>query len=508
MKETTKTRWKGGFKTCFKNVFVLVLWLTCLVGCVMPVDKPVTTPTTSLLTLLAPSATVLPSPTPLVELTVTPRASPTAESSAPRTTYTLKVQFDYARHHLAVNETVTYFNRSAQPISKLVLVIEPNRTPGVFQLDSLTWVDGTAIPRSGLKGASLTVALPQPLAPGNSVTLILNFQLNLPQRNGILGYGARQTNLGDWYPFLPYYQSGTGWLVYTPTGLGEHLCYDMADFVVDILPSDPKINLVISASAQAEGDSQTGYHYQLRAARNFTWSASQQMEALTDTSGKVKLFVTVFPEDKTAGEMALKSMGEALQIYSDLFGAYPHASLTMVEGDFFDGMEYDGFTFLDQNYFIHYAGGPEAYLVTLSAHETAHQWWYGLVGNDQAMEPWLDEALATYSEVLFYERQYPNEVNWWWNFRVIRFNPTGWVNTTIYDYDAFRPYVNAVYLRGVLFMQALRKQMGDQEFLAFLKDYATRYRQGWVSGADFFNVLGDHTQQNLDALIGEYFKKP
>jgi aminopeptidase N len=145
--------------------------------------------------------------------------------------------------------------------------------------------------------------------------------------------------------------------------------------------------------------------------------------------------------------------------------------------------------------------------VTLSAHETAHQWWYGLVGNDQAMEPWLDETLSTYSELLFYERHYPGEVDWWWNYRVNRFTPKGWVNSTIYDFDAFRPYVNSVYLRGAQFMQKLREQSGNEVFLAFLKDYATRYRHGWVSGADFFNVLGDHTQQNLDSLIGDFFKK-
>jgi hypothetical protein len=420
----------------------------------------------------------------------------------------MKVNFDYAKHSLAVNETVTYFNHSTDTISKLVLVVEPNRTSGVFQLDSLTWVDGTAVSGSVLKGASLSVPLLQNLAAGNSVTLILNYQLNLPGRPGILGYDVHQTNLGDWYPFLPYYQSGTGWLVYTPTGIGEHLVYDLADFDVEILPVDPKITLVISASAEAEGDAQTGYHFQASMARDFTWSASQTMQVLTGTAGNVSLFLSVYPEDKTAGETALKTMGEAVQTYSDLFGPYPHPSLTMVDANFFDGMEYDGLIFLDHNYFANYAGGPEAYLVTLSAHETSHQWWYGLVANDQAMEPWLDETLATYSELLFYERQYPKEVDWWWNYRVKRFNPTGWVNTTIYDYSAFRPYVNAVYLRGALFMQALRLQMGDQEFLAFLKDYATRYRQGWVSGADFFNVLGDHTQKNLDQLIGEYFKKP
>ena len=31
-------------------------------------------------------------------------------------------------------------------------------------------------------------------------------------------------------------------------------------------------------------------------------------------------------------------------------------------------------------------------------HETAHQWFYSLIGNDQARDPWLDEGLATWAE--------------------------------------------------------------------------------------------------------------
>jgi hypothetical protein len=359
-----------------------------------------------------------------------------------------------------------------------------------------------------LKGANLTIPLPHPLDPGNSVTLKLGYQLNLPQRPGVFGYDTRQTNLGDWYPFLPYYQPGVGWLAHKPTGIGENLAYDMASYEVEIRLADPNPNLLISASALAEGNSQAGYRYKVSNARNFSWSASDKMQVVSADINQVKLQVSVFPEDKAAGETALKTMGDALQIYSDLFGAYPHPSLTLVEATFFDGMEYDGLIFLDQQYFTHYTGGPQVYLVALTAHETAHQWWYGLVGSDQAMEPWLDETLSTYSELLYYQKYYPTDVDWWWNYRVNRFKPKGWVNTTIYEYGAFRPYVDAVYLRGALFLQVLRQQMGDQEFMAFLKDYAAHYRLGWVSGADFFNVLGDHTQQNLDLLIGEYFKKP
>jgi aminopeptidase N len=96
----------------------------------------------------------------------------------------------------------------------------------------------------------------------------------------------------------------------------------------------------------------------------------------------------------------------------------------VVEAGFADGMEYDGLYFLGREYFAAYDGTPQNYLTALAAHETAHQWWYGLVGNDQALEPWLDEALCTYSELLFYEAVYPDLVDWWWTFRVNRFQPS------------------------------------------------------------------------------------
>ena len=104
-------------------------------------------------------------------------------------------------------------------------------------------------------------------------------------------------------------------------------------------------------------------------------------------------------------------------------------------------------------------------LIDIAVHETAHQWWFGSVGNDQALEPWLDEALATYSERLFYEQNYP-DVTAWQAFRIDAFTPTGWVDTDIYHGVDFRTYANAVYLRGAQFLQALRGRVGDEAFFA------------------------------------------
>ena len=500
-------RLKAKQKQLFLGLVCLLVIL--LAACVMPVERPTLTPPPPSDTPPVPTVTpTVVTQTPTPRPTTTPGIAATSLPDPLRTQYILKTLFDPKANHLKVTETIVYANTSPVAIPDLLLLIEANRTQGVFQLDSITWADGTPVKHDKLAGARLRIPLTDPLLPGAKTTINLSYQLFLPVRNSTLGANKLQTNFGEWFPFVPHYQVGAGWLVYKPSGLGEYLAYDVADYQVEIQLRDPKAKLTIAANAQAEGDAEKGYKYHLEAARNFIWTASTQMLVLKDNVGEVTLYAYIFPEDQAAGKTVLKTMREAVEVYSKRFGPYPHNSLTMVEGSFFDGMEYDGLYFLDRQYLKEYTGSPESYLVALNAHETAHQWWYGLVGSDSAMEPWLDEAFCTYSELLFYEQVYPKETDWWWQFRVNRFNPSGWVNSTIYEQPGYRAYVNAVYLRGALFLQALRDQIGDQVFFEFLKDYANRFRQGWATGADFFNILGDHTQADLTELTDEYFKKP
>jgi hypothetical protein len=127
------------------------------------------------------------------------------------------------------------------------------------------------------------------------------------------------------------------------------------------------------------------------------------------------------------------------------------------------------------------------------------------VGNDQANEPWLDEALSTYCERLYYENTYPDLVDWWWEFRVNYYHPTGSIDLPVYSYNGFRPYVNAVYLRGAHFLEDLRHTIGDEAFFAFLKDYVSTYSGKIASRQDFFDTLSRHTSADIQLILQEYF---
>jgi aminopeptidase N len=177
--------------------------------------------------------------------------------------------------------------------------------------------------------------------------------------------------------------------------------------------------------------------------------------------------------------------------------------MTIIESDFPDGMEYDGLFFLNQSYFTYYSGTPSSGLCALSAHETAHQWWYRVVSNNQALEPWMDEALCTYSELLFYEYYHPELVDWWWQYRIDDFNPGGWVDSTIYTTSDYRPYVNAVYLRGVRFLDGLRAEIGKEALLNALHQYAEAFQNNSASSLDLLQKLGPSPD-----LLQQYFSSP
>jgi hypothetical protein len=411
-----------------------------------------------------------------------------------------------------VQEAITYTNRADVSLDELVLVVEPIRWPGAFTLTSLVWSDGTtAAYRWDVQRMILT--MPQPLAPEETTTLSLAYTLILPpiptdaDRPVPFGYTSRQTNLVDWYAHIPPYRDG--WLVNDPGYYGEHQVSESADFVVDVTLNDPPPGLMLAASATA-APMENGHHYEMQAARSFALSASLQYEVANGTatlSDGRTVTVTHYGSPFVAGMVpqVISDTVRAVELFSELFAPYPHEQLSVVQADFLDGMEYDGLYFLSDGFYSTYTGLPDDYLIAIAVHETAHQWWYALVGNDQGQQPWLDEALSMYSEVLYYERVYPAALPAWWARRVNFYQPQGLIGKSIYDYAGYIPYRNAVYLRGAQFLRDVRQRVGDEAFFAFLKDYAAQRSQQIATADDFFAILAEHSPTDISDLITDYF---
>lgn len=472
---------------------------------------------------LAPTATI-PQPTPSPTFTVMPSATP-APSAVPgqpdpalleaRAQYTIDVEFSYGDRTGKAQQEITYTNRSGDVLPELPLMVELYAYRELFSFTGLWWEDGTPIENAARENIQVRVPLRKPLLPGESITLKMAYEFRLPSQAEVsgerpipLGYTGRQVNLVDWYPFIPPYRSGSGWLAHPPSYYGEHLVYDLADFAVNLKLIDNRSDLTVAASAQPEIDGDW-LRYQHNGARNFALSIGHEYVTESEEVDGVTVTSYYFPLNDAAGKRALQTTVESVELFNELFGPYPHDTLAVVEADFYDGMEYDGLYFLSRAFYNIHKGDPGDYLVAIAAHETAHQWWYGMVGNDQANEPWLDEALSTYSEHIFYEHYYPEALDWWWYYRINYYRPRGWVDTSVYNPEGtlqtYQDYRNAVYLNGAHFFEDLREVIGEEAFFAFLKDYTKQFSGQVAMREDFFALLEQHTEEDLSALKAKYF---
>ena len=124
--------------------------------------------------------------------------------------------------------------------------------------------------------------------------------------------------------------------------------------------------------------------------RDFAWAAGR-LEQVTGNAGATKVVVSyrAGAVTKVQAQRMLAAAQKSVSTFAASFGPYPYPELDVVLGAFpdFGGMEYPTIVFSEVDKWT-------------VAHEVAHQWWYGLVGNDQYAEPWLDESLATWSEEL------------------------------------------------------------------------------------------------------------
>jgi hypothetical protein len=231
-----------------------------------------------------------------------------------------------------------------------------------------------------------TLVIPRPLAAGETVTVRLPWRLNVPQtvtdRIARFRHGIR---LGSFFPILPW-DPRRGWLDDPPTRIiAETSTSPVADF--DVRVTAPK-----GARVVASGTPVGPGHWHATAVRDVAVAAGR-FRVVTGTAhapGPVTVRVAVaggaqVPRDVLA--LATRSLHQLAQRY----GPYRWSSYTVVATPDLgaEGIEYPTLVYI----------GGASIVALLVQHETSHQWFYSLVGNDQARDPWLDEALATWSQI-------------------------------------------------------------------------------------------------------------
>lgn len=415
----------------------------------------------------------------------------------------VEANVNYAERTAAISQRIEYTNHTNTALEQIVLNIEANRLSDVFRLQTVH-LEGQDTSYE-LTGRRLTLELPTALDPGCVATIDLGFELQIPRvgeglagLTGYLGYSVRQINLGGWLATVAV-RSGGEWITREAVQIGEQSLLEEADWDITFHVTGAAPTLRIAAPGEFDQLSPMSWQFEHMNARDFSASMSETFNVSEHQSpggATIELYsfndALVQAEDGTpvdGATYALDIAARAFTMYEDLFGAYPYPRLVIVQGDFPDGMEFSGLVFVSSDWFRTFVGTPESYLLVITVHEISHQWWYGLVGSDQAEYPWLDEALATYSEYVFIEETYPELKDWWWEFRVTRYAPGGFVDGTVYEFGSVREYINAIYLRGATMLHDLRRDLGNDMFFNWLRRYADAGRGRIMTPETFWSLL-------------------
>jgi hypothetical protein len=242
---------------------------------------------------------------------------------------------------------------------------------------------------TALGGTLLSAALPGTAPAGRAITADLDFALTLPSgANERWGHAARTAWFGSGFPLLAW-ERGRGWATEPPTSAFAEAATSeefRLDLTVDADPGD----VVLGTGTPVAGPGGRRRHRTAASVRDVLVAVGPFRVAHA-RAGPVPVTVGVAPglPDDPARIAALHV--PAIAAHAARYGPFPYASLDVAVVPTVDGgIEFPAGIILGTRQ------DRDATLV----HEVAHEWFYGLVGDDQARDPWLDEAFATYAEAL------------------------------------------------------------------------------------------------------------
>lgn len=327
-----------------------------------------------------------------------------------------------------------------------------------------------------------------PIQPGETVVIELDFNGRLtngfqdsPGTYGIFTYSQRDdvATYINWYPILAVRRDGD-WQTEPVIGIGDAVVSEVGLYLVEInAPADLQILTGGSLIGEESRNGEKVYRFASGPVRDFPVVASPNFIMIRDEVDGVNIQHWGLSGGEELWDEALQSSADSLEVFNELFGRYPYRELdiVVVPLQLASGVEYPGL-FLMRDDLYSSSQGRSFLLTTIISHETAHQWWYGLVGNDVIEDPWQDEALTTFSSLIYLE-QFEPQVH---DGTVDHFEQISEeVNDNLANSDVRQPvaafidqaenYSPVVYSKGALFFLELRKEIGDQAFFTALQEY-------------------------------------
>ncbi len=347
----------------------------------------------------------------------------------------------------------------------------------------------------------LYVELEEPLYPDEKVVVDIGFATKLASVNHRTGVTKNGVNLGNFFPVLcgiknnAFFESA----YYSD---GDPFFSDVADYNVTlVMPKDYVIASTARVTAVKGLESKKEYTMSAMNVRDVAVFASEKYRVIEEKLGKTQLRYYYITDGRAKESFAC--IKRAFAFFEKTFGAYPYKEYSVAQADFcYGGMEYPCLGVVSPYL------NEEEYLHTL-AHETAHQWWYAVVGSDQTTNAWQDEGLAEYSTAMFFDEysEYgftkkqlvADSLAAVREFVRVYGSVFGEADTrmtrSLAEYVSEYEYRSVAYDKGMVLFNTLERSVGKKKFKAALRKY---YEENKFLQATPHNLIGAFERVGAD----------
>lgn len=392
--------------------------------------------------------------------------------------YDVTAHIRWSANKFSVSSVATVKNTTDNVVDALTFNFIPARIGRLALREVRVGEEGAT---AQVDDANLIVNLPVPLDPGaeTTVTIVYDATFNTGSK-GKKWLFAKINNVITAYRWIPWLSKRHSWS--TPN-FGETYVTQTANDVRVTLTSDRAGVKYATSGHSVEGE---GHVFVAHNVRDFNFSASTRYKVTTaDYRGVSFAFYTF----SLSASSLMNLTRAAFDEFSDKVGEYPYSTMSVAEIPRGGGMESPAMLWIPSNAT---SATRKRFLVT---HEMAHQWFYAVVGNNQATDPFADEALAEFlaRTVIGFRSSKCGQRN---------------LDGSVYDYSA-SCYYEVIYVQGANYLKDYRDRVGGDAFWAGIRAYYQKFRFGLGSNYELLQTLDEQAgssggghQERFPSLYG------
>ena len=449
--------------------------------------------------------------------------------------YKISVKLDSVKKMLIGHETISFRNSSNNELNELYLHLywnafrnedtstmkeAPGQARRLKKNNGWGWIDIKSIKLANgadlmkaieIKDSVMKVNLPEPLLPEKDIELIIDFQSKIPKGASRTGYVGDFYFIAQWFPKMGVYIDGA-WNCHQYHMPGEFFA-DFGNYEVEITVPQ---NYIIGASGIPLGetsnpDGTKTIKFHAEDIHDFAWTASPEMLVAKDRYKDVEILLYYQPCHSDQIERHMSSIKIAMKSLDKLCGSYPYSRISIVDparGSTAGGMEYPTLITAGTNWAIHQIAPKIRNVEGVVIHEFGHNYWYGMVANNEFEEAWLDEGINTYFEGVIMDAAYGADKSLL-EFMGLKMGEralrrVGYIlssdtDPVVKNSWEFYPgsYSGLVYSKAALALKTLEDYLSQEVMQNIMRTFFQRFRFKHPHTEDFIGVASEVSGQDL-----------